>query len=100
MSIGRKMGSRSAFKAAIKKGSGAGVQGIPTEGIRVRFLTEPEEWVGYGRYWDADAKRYVPLLDGEVVPEGCRFQERFVARSTSPRPWPRSSTSATTGSAR
>lgn len=80
---GQIMGTMKAVKAASKKGGGGGesnwLKRIPNDGITVRFMTEPDEWFGYMRYWDSDAETYVPMLDGESAPKGARSQFRFVA---------------------
>ena len=65
--VGGKYGS---MKNAAKqtKGSG-GAQWIKfiskEEDLVVRFLTEPEEWVGYEEVFDEEARMYRPLVEGE-----------------------------------
>jgi hypothetical protein len=80
---GKRMGSTKAVKDAAKR-STAGAQwikNIPSDGITVRFLTEPEDWFGYMRYWSDEASSYVPMLEGEKAPDGARVQFRFVANA-------------------
>jgi len=78
----RVMGSAKNLAAAAKRGGGdTWIKNIPTEGITVRFLSEPEDWVGYMRYWSDDAGEsgsYVPMLEGERAPKAARTQQRFV----------------------
>lgn len=80
---GGTMGTMKAVKIASKKGGGDStwLKRITEEGITVRFLTDPDAWFGYMRYWDNDAQTYVPMLDGEVAPKGSRTQFRFVGNA-------------------
>lgn len=79
MAIGRKQGSRSTFKKNVKKGGDGGqfLRTIPEDGITVRFMEEPEEWVSYMRYYDEDNGGYIPMEDGEKAPKGIRVQQRY-----------------------
>lgn len=78
----REMGSMKAVKDSLKKGGGnsaAWIKHIPAEGITVRFLTEPEAWFGYQEYYQPDAKAFVPMVEGEVLPDGSRASFRYLA---------------------
>lgn len=80
----RKMGSMRAVKDSLKKGGGnqaAWIKNVPADGITVRFLTEPEEWFGYSEYYDESAKAFVPMAEGEVLPDGARPSFRYLANA-------------------
>lgn len=79
----KQMGSIKALKESLKKGGGSGsvtyIKNVPADGITVRFLTEPEQWFGYYEYWDDAAKNFVPMAEGEVIPDGARPSFRYLA---------------------
>lgn len=79
----QQMGTMKALKESLKKGGGAGsvtyIKNVPAEGITVRFITEPEQWFGYYEYWDDVAKTFVPMVEGEVLPDGARASFRYLA---------------------
>ncbi len=54
-----------------KRASGSFIQNVPNEAdtgsIVVRFLTEPQGWVGFWEYWDEDLNTFVPVVEGEEV---------------------------------
>jgi len=79
----QQMGSMKALKESLKKGGGSGsvtyIKNVPSEGITVRFLTEPEQWFGYYEYWDDVAKNFVPMVEGEILPDGARASFRYLA---------------------
>jgi hypothetical protein len=78
----QKMGSMKKFKAALKRGGGSGmIQGVPADGITVRFLTEPDEWVGYWEWFDKEANQFVPMVKGEDLPNGTKPSHRFLANA-------------------
>ena len=80
----RQMGSMKAVKESLKKGGSSGetwIKNIPAEGLTVRFLTEPEQWFGYFEYYDADAKAYIPMAEGEVLPDGARQSFRYLTNA-------------------
>lgn len=81
-----KMGSIKAVKDTLKKGGSSSgsmtyIKNVPADGITVRFLTEPEEWFGYYEYFDADAKAFVPMAEGEVLPDGAKPSFRYLANA-------------------
>lgn len=80
----KKMGSMRAVKDSLKKGGGnqaAWIKNVPADGITVRFLTEPEEWFGYSEYYDESAKAFVPMAEGEVLPDKARPSFRYLANA-------------------
>lgn len=82
----RKMGSMKALKESLKKGGGGSggatyIKNVPADGITVRFLTEPDEWFGYYEYWDDSAKTFVPMAEGEVLPDGARPSFRYLTNA-------------------
>lgn len=81
-----KMGSMKAVKDSLKKGGSNGggityIKNVPAEGITVRFLTEPEDWFGYYEYYDADNKSFVPMAEGEVLPDGAKPSFRYLTNA-------------------
>lgn len=79
---GKKMGSVKALKESLKKGGSSlstYIKNVPSEGITVRFLTEPEEWFGYYEYYNAESKNYCPMAQGEVLPDGAKPSFRYLA---------------------
>lgn len=81
----KKMGSMKAVKESLKKGANSGfkqyIKNIPADGISVRFLTEPEEWFGYQEYWDESARTFVPMVEGEILPDGAKASFRYLANA-------------------
>jgi len=78
----KKMGTIKALKETLKKGGSSSatyIKNVPSEGITVRFLTEPEEWFGYFEYWDDSSKNFVPMAEGEIIPDGSRPSFRYLA---------------------
>jgi hypothetical protein len=53
----------------LKKGGGAFIKNVPKEGITVRFMTEPEEWINYKEHYDPELKAYYPCIEGDCP--GC-----------------------------
>lgn len=81
---GKKLGSIEAVKASLKKGGGSTttyIKFVPEDGLVVRFLTEPEEWFGYQEYYDAENKMYVPMTEGEILPDGVRPAFRYLTNA-------------------
>ena len=57
----RKVGSISQLRSNLSKGGGWIIQSIPKEdALLVRFLTEPDEWVGYEEVWDPSIRKFYP----------------------------------------
>lgn len=78
----KKFDSIDAIKASLKKGATSGVtyiKHVPEDGIVVRFITEPEEWFGYQEYYDVENKQFVPMVEGEILPDGTRPSFRYLA---------------------
>ena len=79
----QKMGSVQNLKSTLKKGTGASnplwIKTIPKEGITVRFLSEPEQWYGYKEYWESTERTFVPMVEGEVLPDDTRPSFRYLA---------------------
>lgn len=79
-----KMGTMKALKDSLKKGGSGNsnyIKNVPSDGITVRFLTEPEEWFGYTEYWDGDAKSFVPMVEGEILPDGAKPSFRYLTNA-------------------
>lgn len=80
----KQMGSMKAVKESLKKGGGSDktwIKNIPADGIIVRFLTEPEHWFGYYEYYDSDNKQFVPMAEGEILPDGVRPSFRYLTNA-------------------
>ena len=79
----QKMGSMKNMKASLQRGgANAGVtyiKAIPADGLTVRFLHEPEEWFGYHEYWDQNDRKFVPMAEGEIIPDGANPSFRYLA---------------------
>ena len=75
------VGTRKALKKSATASTGQWIKTIPEEGIIVRFLQEPEEWISYMRYYDEGLENYIPLLDGEDAPKGARVQQRYATNA-------------------
>ena len=77
------VGSISSLRKTLNQGKKGGnplwIKNIPKEGITVRFLTEPEKWVGYSEYWEATDKTFIPMVEGEVLPDGVKPSFRYLA---------------------
>ncbi|NBO55536.1 MAG: hypothetical protein EBU84_13320, partial [Actinobacteria bacterium] len=54
---------------------------MPAEGITVRFLTEPEEWFGFYEYWNDEGRNFVPMAQGEVLPDGAKPSFRYLTQA-------------------
>jgi len=77
-----KLGSIENFKKDLKArppGSAAWIKNVNADGIKVRFLHGPEEWVGFSEYWAQDIQRMVPMENGEVLPDGVFAKKRYLA---------------------
>lgn len=72
----RRMGNIKNLQKSLEKSSAGqwihSLKGDTTE--EVRFLTEPEEWIGYNEYWDQDARTFVPVGEGEEVPSNASYR--------------------------
>lgn len=81
----RQFGSVDEVKASLKRGGSnsgtAWVKAIPAEGLVVRFLAEPHEWFGYFEYWDQQASTFVPMAEGEVLPDGVKPSFRYLVNA-------------------
>lgn len=79
----QKMGSMKNMKASLQRGgANAGItyiKAIPADGLTVRFLHEPEEWFGYHEYFDQADRKFVPMAEGEVIPDGANPSYRYLA---------------------
>ena len=81
---GKKMGNIKALKESLKKGGssiGSFIKNVPAEGITVRFLTEPEEWFGFYEYWNDENRNFVPMAQGEVLPDGAKPSFRYLTQA-------------------
>jgi hypothetical protein len=78
----KKFSSIEDVKKSLKKGgqgSGQWIKNIPAEGLTVRFLTEPDKWFGYFEYWDGTT--FVPMAEGEVLPDGAKASFRYLTNA-------------------
>lgn len=81
---GKKMGNIKALKESLKKGGsslGSFIKNVPAEGITVRFLTEPEEWFGFYEYWNDENRNFVPMAQGEILPDGAKPSFRYLTQA-------------------
>ena len=80
-----KMGSMKAMKASLQKGASNNgltyMKSIPADGLVVRFLTEPEEWFGFFEYYDTVERKFVPMVEGEILPDGSKPSFRYLANA-------------------
>jgi hypothetical protein len=80
MPIGKKMDNIKALKDSLKKGGGGTfIKYIPkNDSLTGRFLTEPEEWVGYYEHFDQALRRSYPCIEDNCP--GCASEERRTFR--------------------
>lgn len=65
------LGSMKEFSKSLKRGNTQYLTRISEDGMNVRFLTEPEQWVKYREHYDENHEpRYFPCVEG--VCEGCQ----------------------------
>lgn len=79
---GGKVKSIKKLKSSLKRGANQSfLKRIPKEGLTVRFMTEPDEWIEYYEYYDVDVKHYVPEVEGVVpnIEEGKKSSKRYLA---------------------
>lgn len=70
------------MKDDMKRSSGGGnnIWSVKADDdMQVRFLTEPDEWFGFQEYWDDENKGFVPVAEGEEIPEEARLSLRYLA---------------------
>lgn len=72
-----------ALKSSLKKGAGGGnyLSRVPEEGIAVRFLTEPTEWVKYFEHYDEVLKFYPCADECPGCAEGNRASVRYLVNA-------------------
>lgn len=81
---GKKMGNIKTLRESLKKGGsslGSYIKNVPAEGITVRFLTEPEEWFGFYEYWNDESRTFVPMAQGEILPDGAKPSFRYLTQA-------------------
>jgi len=81
---GKKMGNIKALRDSLKKGGSSlntFIKNVPADGITVRFLTEPEEWFGFYEYWNDEGKNFVPMAQGEILPDGAKPSFRYLTNA-------------------
>ena len=54
---------------------------IPDDGITVRFLTEPDGWLGYYEIWDRAIGRFVPHVSGDPIQRGSKMRDVLAANT-------------------
>jgi len=60
--------------------SSSNLRTIPKDrDLRVRYLSEPDQWLGYVEGYDAAAKTYFPLEEGMQQQPGVRFSKKYLA---------------------
>jgi len=82
----RPMGSIAAAKASLNSKSANDngeiwIKNIPADGLNVRFLTEPDGWFGYSEYFDPLAKLFIPMVEGEMLPNGTKPSFRYLVNA-------------------
>ena len=77
----RKVGSIEKLQEALKKGSGNWlIQSVPKDdSITVRFLTEPEDWIGYDEVWDNGLRKFYPAPEGFVADDDQKVSQKYLA---------------------
>lgn len=66
-------------RESLKRTGSGDIWSIPADGVVVRFVTEPDEWIGFYEYYDEDAKTFVPMAEGDRLPKGTRPSFRYLA---------------------
>lgn len=80
--MAHKVGSISALRDYIKRSSGGGpLRHVPEEGIMVRFLEEPDEWVIYKEGYDKERKKFFLADDDQTAGDGERISTRYLANA-------------------
>lgn len=78
----KKMGSVKQAKAEAKKAGNYATQRVNADGIKVRFLTEPEEWVQFEEHFMEEPKGFLTCSDDCIgCEEKVRASSRFVVRA-------------------
>jgi hypothetical protein len=80
------MGSIAAVKASLTAKGNADngeiwIKNIPADGLNVRFLSEPDGWFGYSEYFDPAAKLFIPMVEGEILPNGTKPSFRYLVNA-------------------
>lgn len=81
---GGKVGSVTKLKKSLKKSSGGGmmITNIPAEGMMLRFITEPDEWVEFFEHYDEANKRMMLCTDDcEYCAEKKRPSKRYLSNA-------------------
>jgi hypothetical protein len=72
----QKVGSMKNLKKQLKKGGVSIIKYVPkNDSMTVRFLTEPEEFVGYWEHYDEGMRKSFPCTGEDACP-GCMADER------------------------
>lgn len=77
-------GSLSSLKKRLKKasGGGSGIAFIPKNGSRtVRFMDEPEDFIGYQEHWDDTIRKSYPCIGEANDCPGCLADKRRTSRN-------------------
>ncbi len=78
----KKLGSVAKVKSSAKKSSAAFIKQVPAnDSMIVRFMEEPDEWIGYTEAYDQDLKAYYPLGEGEKAPVGSFGSFRYLVNA-------------------
>lgn len=78
--VTRKAGSLNKLRDTLAKGGGWIITNVPKEGaITVRFLTEPDEWVGYEEVWDPSLRKFYPATEGMDRSDDMSISNRYLA---------------------
>lgn len=70
------------FADEVKSGGGVGgvIWSIPKkDGIEVRFLADPKDWVSFDEVWDDQAKTSYAVLEDEQIGDDLRVSTRYLA---------------------
>lgn len=81
----RQFSSVNDVKGSLKKGGSnsgpAWVKSIPSEGLTVRFLSEPDAWFGFFEYYSVEDRAFVPMAEGEILPDGAKPSFRYLTNA-------------------
>lgn len=80
--VARVMGSMEALEKDLEArspGEMPWIKYITEDGMKVRFLTEPDQWVGFTEYFNQSTRRFIPMEEGEIIPDSSSPTKRYLA---------------------
>lgn len=76
-----KLGDNAERDFASGGGGASFIKYIGDDALSVRFVTEPSEWIGFDEYFDQASRRFVPMEQGEVLPDGEKSSRRYLCEA-------------------